>query len=125
MEEEGVIKRVNSAPCTAPIVVVDKRDSEDVHICGDFSVTYNSYADVESYPLPKIEDIRKAVRGCTILDISQAHHQIPVATESQPYLTINMHMGLYSFTQLPNGAHSGTAVFQRVMDNTLSGMLKT
>ena len=26
MEEEGVIKRVNSAPCAAPIVVVNKRD---------------------------------------------------------------------------------------------------
>ena len=36
MEEEGVIKRVNSAPCAAPIVVVNKRDSEHVRICGDF-----------------------------------------------------------------------------------------
>ena len=128
MEEEGVIKRVNSAPCAAPIVVVNKRDSEDVRICGDFSVTYNSCADVETYPLPKIEDIHEAVRGCklfTILDISQAYHQIPIATESQPYLTINAHMGLYSFTRLPNGVHSGPAVFQRVMDNTLAGLPKT
>ena len=84
MEEEGVIKRVNSAPCAAPIVVVNKRDSEDVRICGDFCVTYNSCADVETYPLPRIEDIHEAVRGCklfTILDISQAYHQIPIATE--------------------------------------------
>ena len=84
MEEEVVIKRVNSAPCAAPIMVVNKRDSEDVSMCGDFSVTYNSCADVETlYPLPKIEDIHEAVRGCklfTILDISQACHQIPVAT---------------------------------------------
>ena len=83
MEEEGVIKRVNSARCAAPIVVANKRDSEDVHICGDFSVTYNSCADVESYPLPKIEDIHEAVRGCkrfTILHISLACHHIPIAT---------------------------------------------
>ena len=128
MEEEGVIKRGNSAPCAAPIVAVNKRDSEDVRICGDFSVTYNSCADVETYPLPKIEDIHEAVRGCklsTILDISQAYHQIPIATESQPYLTIDTHMGLYSFTRLPNGVHSGPAVFQRVMDNTLAGLSKT
>ena len=98
MEEEGVIKRVSSAPC-----------AEDVRICGDVSVTYNSCADVETYPLPKIEDIHEAVRGCklfTILDISQVYHQIPIATESQPYLTINTHMGLYSFNRLPNGANS-------------------
>ena len=128
MEEEGVIKRVNSPSCAAPIVVVNKRDSEVVCICGDFSVTYNSCADVETYPLPKIEDIHEAGRGCklfTILHISQAYHRIPIATESQPYLTINTHMGLYSFTRLPNGVHSGPAVFQRVMDNTLAGLSKT
>ena len=116
MEEEGVLKRVNSAPCAAPIVVVKKRDSEDVRICADFSVTYNSCADVEIYPVPKIEDILEAVRGCklfTILDISQAYHQIPIAAESQPYLTIYTHMGLYSFTRLPNGVHYGPAMFQR------------
>ena len=104
MEEEGVIKRVNSPPCAAPIVIVNKKDSEDVSVYGDFSVTYNSCADVETYPLPKIEDIHEAVRGCklfTSLDISQAYHQILIATELQPYLTINTHMGLYSFTPLP------------------------
>lgn len=109
-------------------MVVNKRDSEVVCICGDFSVTYNSCADVETYPLPKIEDIHEAGRGCklfTILHISQAYHRIPIATESQPYLTINTHMGLYSFTRLPNGVHSGPAVFQRVMDNTLAGLSKT
>ena len=109
MEEEGVIRRVATAPCAAPIVVVGKKDSEDVRICGDFSVTYNSCAEAETYPLPRIEDIHEAVRGCTqfaVLDISQAYHQVPIATESQPYLTVNTHMGLYSFTRLPNGVHS-------------------
>ena len=84
MEDEGGIKRVNSAPCAAPIMVVNKIESEDVCICGDFSVTYNSCADVETlYPLPKIEDIHEAVRGCklfTILAISQGCHQISIAT---------------------------------------------
>lgn len=82
MEEEEVIKRVTSAPSTASIVV----NSEDVRICGVFSVTYNSCADAESYPLPKLEDVREAVRGCTlftILDISRAYHQIPIPTKAQ------------------------------------------
>jgi len=35
MEEEGVIKRVNHAPCAAPIVPVVKKDSKDIRICGD------------------------------------------------------------------------------------------
>ena len=128
MENDGVIARVNSAPCAAPIVVVGKKGTEDLRICGDFSVTYNKCADVEIYPLPKIEDIYEAFRGCkvfSILNISQAYHQIPLTEESQPFVTINTHMGLYSFTRLPKGVHSGPAIFQRVMNNILAGISKT
>ena len=57
MENDGVIERVCTAPCAAPIVVVGKKDSDIVRICGDFSVTYNSCADLMRYPLPKIEDL--------------------------------------------------------------------
>ena len=62
-----MIKRVISAPCSVLIVVVNKRDSEDVRICGDSSVIYNSCADVETYPLPKIYDIHEVVRGVNCL----------------------------------------------------------
>ena len=56
MEKDGVIERVTSAVSAAPIVVVGKKESEDVRVCGDFSVTYNAYANVETYPIPQIED---------------------------------------------------------------------
>ena len=39
MEKDGVIERVTSANSAAPIVVVGKKDSDDVRVCGDFSVT--------------------------------------------------------------------------------------
>ena len=54
-----------------------------------------------------------------------AYHQIPVAKESQLYLTVNTHIGLFAFTRFPNGIHSGPANFQRIMDNLLSGIPKT
>jgi len=82
MEKDGVIERVTSAVSAAPIVVVGKKESEDVHVCGDFSVTYNAYANVETYPMPQIEDMHSALRGCTVfsvLDIKQAYHQILIA----------------------------------------------
>ena len=127
MERDGVIDRVASAPCAAPIVIVGKKNSEEVRICGDFSLTYNSCADVETYPLPRLDDLHEALRGCkvfSILDMSQAYHQIPLAKESQSYLTINTHVGLFSFKRLPNGVHSGPAIFQRIMDSTLAGIPK-
>ena len=123
MERDSVIDRVAYAPCAAPIVIVGKKNSEEVRICGDFSLTYNSCADVETYPLQKLDDLHEALRGCkvfSILDMSQAYHQIPLAKESQSYLTINTHVGLFSFTRLPNGVHSGPAIFQRIMDSTLA-----
>ena len=55
----------------------------------------------------------------SVLDIKQAYHQVPIAKESQSYLTINTHIGLLAFKRLPNGIHSGPAIFQRIMDNLL------
>ena len=108
-------------------MVVGKKESEDVRVCGDFSVTYNAYANVETYPMPQIEDMHSALRGCTVfsvLDIKQAYHQIPIAQKSQGDLTINTHIGLFTFRRLPNGIHSGPAIFQRIMDNLLSDIPK-
>ena len=127
VERDGVIDRVASGPCATPIVIVGKKNSEEVRSCEDFSLTYNSCADVETHPLPKLDDLHEALRGCkvfSILDMSQAYHQIPLAKESQSYLTINTHVGLFSLKRLPNGVHSGPAIFQRIMDSTLAGIPK-
>lgn len=72
-----MIERVTSAVSEAPIVVVSKKESEGVRVCGDFSVIYNAYAHVETFPMPQIEDMHSALRGCTVfsvLDIKQAYH---------------------------------------------------
>ena len=127
MEKDGVIERVSSATSAAPIVTVGKKDGDEVRVCGDFSVTYNSCANVETYPMPKIEDMHSALRGCTVfsvLDLKQAYHRIPVSKDSQKYLTINTHMGLFAFKRLPNGIHSGPAIFQRIMDGLLADIPK-
>ena len=127
MEKDGVIQRVTSAVSAVPIVVVGKKESEDVCVSGDFSVTYNAYADVETYPMPHIEDMHSALRKCivfSVLNIKQAYNQIPIAQKSQGDLTINTHIGLFTFKRLPNGIHSGPAIFQRIMDNLLSDVPK-
>ena len=66
MERDGVIERVSSASSAARIVVVGKKDSDDVR---DFSVTYNAIARVETYPIPQIEDMHSALRGCTVFSV--------------------------------------------------------
>lgn len=127
MEEEGIIGRVHHASCAAPIVPVVKENKDDIRICGDFSVTYNACAKMVSYPIPRIEDLHAALRGCTtfsILDMSQAYHQIPISEESQKWLIINTHIGLFAYKRIPNGIHSGPGIFQEIIDKVLAGIPK-
>ena len=125
MESNGIIKKVKSSSCAAPIVVIKKKNTDELRICGDFSVTYNTCADLVSYPIPRIEDLHAALRGCSIfsvLDMKSAYHQVPVSENSQKYLTINTLQGLYAFSRLPFGIHSAPGLFQQIMDTTLSGI---
>ena len=69
MEKDGVIERVSSATSAAPIVTVGKKTGDEVRVCVDFSVTYNSCANAETYPMAKIEDMHFALRGCTAFTV--------------------------------------------------------
>lgn len=51
LEHEGVIEPVQFSNWAAPILPVVKRDGS-VQICGDFKVTVNKAAKVDSYPIP-------------------------------------------------------------------------
>ena len=127
MESDGIIRKVKTASCAAPIVPIEKK-SGDIRICGDFRVTYNKCSSPAVYPIPRIEDLHASLRGCTIfstLDMSQAYFQIPIHPDSQQWLTINTHLGLYVFTRCPNGIHTAPALFQEIMDKTLSGVPHT
>ena len=69
----------------APIVPVIKSD-ESIHICGDYSVTVNAISILDSYPLPRADDLFTAMSGgklFTKLDLSHAYQQLPIAEESK------------------------------------------
>ena len=121
-----MIKCVTSAVSAATTMVVGKKGSENVCICGDFSVTYNAYANVEMYPMPEIEDMHSALRGalclvCWILNKHITRYPLPRGHKEISPLT---HIGLFTFKRLPNGIHSGTPIFQRIMCNLLSDVPK-
>ena len=56
LEEQGILKKVDSSDWAAPIVPVPKRDGR-FQICGDYKVTINEALTVDKYPLPKTEDL--------------------------------------------------------------------
>ena len=98
--------------------------NKDVRICGDFKVTVNQCIDIEQYSLPKIINLYvKLLRGqkFTTLDLSEAFLQMELE-ESQRYLVVNTHWGLFRYKRLLFGVSSNLALFQRVMNTILQGL---
>ena len=122
---EGTLEPVEYSDWAAPIVAVVKSDRKSVRICGDFKVTVNPVSQLHRYPIPKIEDIFATLEGGKIftkLDLSQAYQQLKLDAESQKYLVINTHKGLFRYTRLPFGISSAPGIFQKAMETLLQGI---
>ncbi len=80
---------------------------------------------MEQYPLPLIKDLFAGLSGgqkFSKIDLCHAYLQMQVDSVSQELLTIMTHKGLYRYQRLPFGITSAPALFQRAMDQILSGL---
>ena len=77
-----------------------------IRICGDYKLTVNSASDIESYPLPRIDDLLSSLvraRVFTKLDLAHAYLQLALDEESKKLVTvtraffdiIDFHLGLH------------------------------
>lgn len=124
LEKDGIIEPIHFSEWAAPIVPVVKRNGS-IRVCGDYKVTVNQAAKLDTYPLPRIEDIfAKLARGKAFskLDLAHAYQQLALDEDSKEYTTINTHKGLYRYNRLPFGIHSAPAIFQRTMEGILRGI---
>ena len=122
--QQGVIEPIMFLEWAAPIVPVLKKDGT-VRIFGDYKLTVNQAAKVDSYPLPKINDLFASLAGgqsFSKLDLASAYLQIPLDEASQKVLTINTHKDLYKYKRLPFGVSAAPAIFQRTMETILQGL---
>ena len=58
----------------------------------------------------------------TKLDLRIAYMQIEMEDESNDYLTINIHRGLFRYNRLIYGIASAPAIWQRTMEHILQGI---
>ncbi len=117
---EGTLQPIQFSDWAAPIVPVLKKDKTSIRICGDFCRTVNPVSKLDRYPVPKIEDLFAKLSGgrtFTKIDLSQAYQKITLDEESQKYVVINTHKGLFKYTRLPFGISSAPGIFQRVMES--------
>ena len=85
LQKQGVIEPVQFASWAAPIVPVEKTDGT-IRICGDYKVTVNRAAELDKYPIPRIDDLFASLAGgerFTKLDLSHAYQQILLDPESR------------------------------------------
>ena len=104
-------------------MVVTKKDGKS-RICAGFKVTIDPHLKVHvpSYPLPTPDKVFTSLangESFTKLDLSRAYKQMKVVADSQEYLTITKHMGLFQYQRLPFGIASTPAIWQKAMSIAL------
>ena len=104
LQKEGIVEAVQSA---APIVPVVKSDGS-VRICGDYRLTVNQASRVDSYPLPRVDELFATLvarKTFSKLDLQHAYLQLLLETNSKQYTTINTHEACSSTTDYPLVCH--------------------
>ena len=85
----------------------------------------NRVAKTDVYPIPKIKEMFASLAGgkkFSKLDLSHAYQQIQLEEESQKYVTVNTHKGLFLYKRLLFGVASAPALFQHTMESLLQGL---
>ena len=124
-EGQGVIEKVPYSDWATPVVIVRKPGGK-VRVCGDFKVTINPLLKTDIYPFPNPQELFQALNGgCkfTKLDLADAYLQVELNEDSKKMVVINMHKGLYRYRCLPFGLNCVPAIFQKIMDQTVAGIL--
>ena len=129
--EKNVLEHVDLAVTpiewASPIVCVPKT-SGGIRLCVDFKATVNPQLYVDPHPLPRFEDIISKIsrsKYFTKLELSDAHLQMELDPASRKYLIIATHLGYFQFKELPFIVSFAPAIFQKAMDQFLSGIPKT
>jgi hypothetical protein len=124
MQSENIIYPVAHSNWAAAIEPVLKSDGS-IRICGDYKLTVNRALQLDTYPIPLLEDLFATLAGGKIfskLDMSQAYAQLQLDEDSRVYTTINTHRGLFRYNRLAFGISAAPGIFQRAMEQLLRGM---
>ena len=123
LQSLGIIIPVKHSNWAAPVVPVLKQNGT-IRLCGDYRITVNQASKVDTYPLPRVEELFAALAGGKVfskLDMSQAYLQLQLDDKSAELVTINTHKGLFKYNRLPFGVASAPGVFQRCMESLFQG----
>ncbi|XP_065318806.1 uncharacterized protein LOC135926803 [Gordionus sp. m RMFG-2023] len=104
-------------------MVVVRKTSGELRLCGDFKVTLNKFLLKDYHILPTFEElIAKIANGnkYTTLDLKDAYLQMSIDDESQELLTMVTPNGYYRYLRLPFGIVTAPIIFKQYMDDLLA-----
>ena len=124
MLSKGIIKVTNS-PWLAPPVLVKKKDNS-LRFCIDYR-SLIKVTQKDAYPLTLTDHVQDKLSGMkffTKLNLNSGYWQISVVDSDRDKTAFSPGpgMGLYEFKVLPFGLTGGPSLFQRIMDQVLSGL---
>ena len=122
MQKEGVIQPSKS-PWSSPVVLVRKKDGTH-RFCVDYR-GLNSVTKIDTFPLPRIDDLLDQLGGSkffSTLDLASGFWQIRVHPDSQEKTAFSTPQGLFEFRVMPFGLCNAPSVFQRLMQQVLTGL---
>lgn len=122
--ENDVVEKVNKpSKWVSPIVAVPKDDGKEVRICLDMRRA-NEAVQRENYPLPTMDSFLPYInhsKWFAKYDIKQAFHQIEISEKSREITTFITRKGMFRYKRLMFGIACAPEIFQKVMDQMLSG----
>ena len=124
--DNGIIRKCNS-PWNTPLVVVWKKEKDEIRLCLDFR-QLNRITERQAFPMPNIAEMMDTLNGAryfSSIDLGNAYYQVELEEESKLKTAFSTKMGQYCFNRMPFGIAAAPGTFQELMTTLLGGMKGT
>ena len=120
----GWIERNENPEYASPLVIVKKRDSDDLRLCVSYK-SLNSQTVLDYTPQPDIEDILAKLgksRFFSVCDASKGFYSIPMEESAKKYTSFVTPRDCFVFNVCPFGLANAPSCYARLTRKLLQGL---